>query len=403
MAQQARIGVIFPAPYYTYGREVMEGIMAYCRQHHCWLTCQNEASMLRHLIRPMRIGGILADIWTRPMLRTLMRSGLPVVDFSGTWEVPGLPSVHVDNQAVGRLVARHLIQKGLRHFAFCGKTFPLHARQRQAAFVAEVAKAGSPCALFAEKRSATSVGGEAAYHRAMQTWLKSLPKPVGIMTWNDFTGRDVLEACVRAHILVPSEVALVGVENDELTRAQCPISLSSVQTNGYQVGWEAMVLIRRLMRGGKASDKDIVVPPGEIVSRKSSDMLAVPNPLIARAIEFIRNRSHEPIKVQDVLKEVPLSRRALEMEFQRLYGRSPYQQITQFRIERAKSLLTKTTLSMSEVAERSGFQTQVLFSVTFKRITGLTPGEYRRQFPVRRSPEEPPATVRSGRLSQIRK
>jgi LacI family transcriptional regulator len=210
-------------------------------------------------------------------------------------------------------------------------------------------------------------------------WLKKLPKPLGLMACNDIRGQEVLSACRAAGITVPEEVAVIGVDNDEMLCELSDPPLSSVSLDTERIGYEAAALLDQMIAGKKNLDLPILVLPAGIITRRSTDVLAIEDRHIANATRFIRERACVGIDVSDVLKFVPLSRSTLERRFLRLLGHSPKEEILRTRLDRAKQLLAETDLSLAQVADKVGFQHPEYLSVIFKKKTHLTPGEFRAQ------------------------
>jgi LacI family transcriptional regulator len=384
MAKINRIAVILPLSS-AYDRHVYEGVINWMHatrkvEIYSWPNLHFTPTVYENVkerIPRFGISGILTDLWDIETARLLRKLRLPIVDIGGAWPARDAVSVHVDNHAVGRLAARHLLDKGLRHFAFCGPTIPLHCRQRREAFTSELGKAGFSCAAYEE--NIASIPSSDAKEQRLRDWLDALPKPVGILCWYDFWAIPVQSVCRRAGIHVPDEVALIGVDNDELVCHELPVPLTSVDVGPMNIGFRAMELLDRIIRTGRSPRRHIVLPPGNVIARQSSDLLAVQNPDVAEALRFIVASADQPILVRDVLKEVPISRRGLEFQFQKLFGRTPRQQIQHVHVERAKMLLDKNDLSLAMIAERSGFKSQSAFTRVFRRFAHCTPGQYRRQ------------------------
>jgi LacI family transcriptional regulator len=389
MPKTCRVAVILPLSA-TYDRLVLHGAIDWMRSmggvemfswpnlHHSGGPVpQGLRDHLRSWIRQFSIRGLVTNIWAPEALDWLSGLGIPVLDVGGTWPESRIAGIHVDNAAVGRLAARHLLDKGLRDFAFCGRNVPLHSCQRRDAFVAEIAAAGFPCQLFEEDIS--FVPSTLERERPLRRWLNSLPKPVGLLCWFDYWAMCVQHVCRRIGIHIPEEIALVGVDNDELICHQCPVPITSIDVGARNIGYKAMELLDRMIRKGYRPRRHLLLPPGNVISRQSSDILAVDNPDIAEAMRFIQANAARCISVTDVLAAVPISRRGLEVQFRRLFGRSPRQEIQRAHVEVAKNLLEKYDLGMAQVAEASGFNTPPAFSLIFKRMTGVTPGQYRRQ------------------------
>jgi len=176
---------------------------------------------------------------------------------------------------------------------------------------------------------------------------------------------------------VPNEIAILGVDNDELLCELTSPPLSSVFPNAPRAGYEAAELLNRIMEGQKIGPKAHRIAPLGVKVRQSTDVLAIDDRVIARALQFIREQACTGINVDDLLRAVPLSRRVLEQRFQRLLGRTPREEILNVRLNRAKQFLAETDLSLAQIAERTGFEHVEYLSVVFKRETGVTPSSYR--------------------------
>ena len=213
---------------------------------------------------------------------------------------------------------------------------------------------------------------------SIASWLRSLPKPVAVFACYDFRGQQVLDACRRAGFAVPDEVAVLGVDNDELLCALSPPPLSSVILNPRRSGWLAAEALDLMMRGQRVPAVTHVPPLG-VATRQSTDTTAVDDVQVANAVRFIRERACSGIDVSDVLRACPMSRRALEQRMKAILGRTPHAEILRVQIARARQLLAATSLSLPEVAEKCGFRHAEYLSVAFKRETGVAPSEYRRE------------------------
>ncbi len=206
----------------------------------------------------------------------------------------------------------------------------------------------------------------------------ALPKPLGLIACNDFRGIQALDACRRSGIAVPEEVAVVGVDNEELVCTLAYPPLSSVVPDARSIGYEAAALLDRLMRGETAPAAPLSIPPVDVITRLSTDINAIADPDVATAMRFIRERACEGIGVADVLSRVPVSRSVLQRRFRSLLGRSIHGAIAGVRLQRAKQLLIDTDLPLSAIAQRAGFSHVEYLCAAFRQATGLSPGTYRR-------------------------
>lgn len=328
---------------------------------------------------------VVVTRWAPGITEALAALDLPTVLIGGHESRPRTVCVGVDNEKVGEAAARHLLDRGLRHFVFVGKPYPF-SMLRQHGFTAALAAAGHRC-------SATHIEtGRTLEHyiedwlhtdASLEAWLRQLPKPVGIFAAHDTTGWHILQVCATAGLRVPDDVAVVAANNDELTCGLAHPPLSSVSIPWDKIGAEVALTVARLLARRSrraASPPDVRIPPDGVAVRQSSHLMAVAEPLLAQALAFIHQHAGSPIRVKDLLQHVPLSRRRLEQLFQTHLKRSPKAEITRVRIEQAKNLLARTDLFIPRVAERCGYVYPARFSTAFKQLAGLTPTAYRRQF-----------------------
>lgn len=362
----------------AYARGLLQGIIAYLREHGPWsvyLAEQRRGDSPPTWLVRWDGDGVIARIENAEIARVLSKLRVPIVDVSAARPLPKLPCFEIDEEGVGRLAARHFMERGFKNFAYCGNPRFVWSDLRGQHFMRFVSEAGFP--VFACQSPSGEVGDDQADIERIAQWVASLPKPVGILACYDFRGRQVLDACRLRGIAVPDEVAVLGVDNDDLLCNLCHPPMSSIIPNMHQTGYRAAELLDKLMSGQKASPEVRFIEPIGIATRQSTDTLAIEDANLVRAIRFIREHACEGISVKDVLRAVPQSRRILESRFKKLVGRTPHDEILRVQLDRAKVLLAETDLPMVTVAERSGFAHVEYFSAVFKRETGCPPGRYR--------------------------
>jgi LacI family transcriptional regulator len=372
----------------AFGRGLLMGVARYVREHGPWAIFLQERSLgdvSPGWLQNWEGDGVIARIENRPMAKAIRKLGLPVVDLRFLLPHLHLPSVRTDDEAIARLAAEHLVERGFRHFAFCGFNGADYSDIRRDRFARRIAAAGFPCHIFAERdqlREATTLEYEEyglKYEDQVELWLKGLAKPVGLMACNDIRGQQVLTACRAVGLAVPDEVAVIGVDNDDVLCELSDPPLSSIVPNSERIGYEAAALLDRMMAGKKPPPAPVIVPPAGIVTRRSTEVLAMDDRHIASAVRFIREHACEGINVSDVLRAVPLSRSALERRFAATLGHSPKEEILRVRLNRAKQLLAETDFPLSLVAEKIGLEHAEYLNVIFKKKTGITPGRFRDQ------------------------
>lgn len=312
-------------------------------------------------------------------LPQLKRMGVPVVNVSNSRDDYDLPAVFSDDAAVGQMAARHLSDLGLRHFAWAGPVATVYARQRKDAFVAALAGQGVTMdGLDIGSEAPVALDLPPGIDPTLLAWLRRVPKPIGIFGVSDEMASSVLRVARYAGIDVPQQVCVLGVDNDELLTQLSYPPLSSIALPTQQIGYESAKLLDRLMAGAPAPTKPILLDPVGVVSRQSTNLLAIADADVQTAIRYIRDSSHKRVTVKDLLDIVALNRRYFERKFKKHLGRTPLQEILRVRVERAKELLSGTDLSMAAIAKRSGFTNAEQLSTVFRRMTKTTPTLYRR-------------------------
>lgn len=320
---------------------------------------------------------------------------VPLVDLSKGWISSGMspaqrssgrdqPRVLYDNKTIGRLAAEHFLERGFRHIAFFNFGNWWMETERRPSFRRTVEAGGARYHEIPYYRHFSMVNpSTAAEEEAALQWLvatlRDMPKPVGIFVSTDELAITALRACTAAGLSVPEEVAVLGCENAQLTCEFAPIPLSSVDTDPEQQGYEAARLLDRLMDGEQPPRQPIIIPPKGVVTRQSTNILAVPHLPVARAMRFIWENYTKPIRTPDIAAAVGISLRSLEMAFQKHINRSLVTEINRCRIEHAKKLLLTTNLKAYEVAEQSGFSDVAYFSNVFCEATGVRPRRFRTQ------------------------
>lgn len=364
----------------AYARGLLHGVARYEHEHGGWTVYfephASDAPPPKWL-KNWKGDGILARVENRRIARAVLAVGVPVVELRRKITLPGFPSIGPDNDAVTRLAVEHLRERGFRHFGFCGILRGLDPAMdgRAEAFLRHLAEAGLRCSLFEPERG----GVWAREERRIALWVRSLPKPAGVMTCNDNRGLQVLRACMSVGVAVPDQVAVIGAGNDDCLCSLSHPPLSSVDLGPESIGYEAAALLDRMMGGRGAPEPHIQVPPRGIVTRLSTDVLATEDQAVAGAVRFIRSHAYDDICVDDVLKHVNLSRSALEPRLKRVIGRTVHQEIHRVRLERVKVLLSTTDLPTKQIAAQTGFHSVQYLARVFRNATGQTPASYRKR------------------------
>lgn len=364
---------------YLYG--VQLGIAQYLAQQPDWI-CTRMPPFLGNATTAAKSGldGIIAYI-EPSYLEELHGLGVPVVDVSNWIPDSRFPRISPDDIAIGEMGAKYLIDIGLRQFGVYGLPGALFSDLRQKSFIQTLGKQGLTADIMGlvHYELPRKISLPPGIDTSLAGWLLHLPKPVGIFAAHDDSASFILDTCRHLGIKVPEEICVLGVDNDELISKFTHPPLSSIALPTQKIGFEAAMLLDRMMAGEKPPQNPICLPPVGVVSRQSTDLLAVQDDDVLLAMRFIRKQVQKGVTVRDILREVPVNRRYLERKFRQLVGRTPLQEIRRVRLEKAKELLSGTDLSMPAIARNSGFPNPEHLSNVFHKEVGLTPTAYRKK------------------------
>lgn len=367
-----------------YDRKVIRGVGAYCREVGNWsLYVEEDPVQKLPDLRSWQGHGIIANLDDPRVAAAIRGLTIPVVGVGGGFghydPRRAIPYFATDSVAIARLAAEHLIQRGFPRLAYCG--VPLTrtngwSRIRAEAFAACGKASGLPCWTFSGRY------GTARHWQRLQeelrVWIEELPKPIGLLACNDARARHVLEACRALGVRVPEDLALIGVDNDETICELTDPPLSSVDQGAHRLGYQAAALLDRMMRGRHVRPKCCYVQPEQVVTRRSSDVLAIEDPDVANAMRFIHDRACEGIRVHEIVQAVGLSRSTLERKFKETLGCTLHDQIRRFRLARAQQLLREGEFTLRQIAKRTAFRHLSYSNRFFRQATGQTPAAYRR-------------------------
>ena len=360
---------------------ILHGIRAFSEQQGNWLftfspeESGNSIAALRHWTGD----GIFANITTRRESQIAAEMEIPVVNLSGALRRSPVPRVMVDQQSMGRMAADHLVNCGFRHFGYFGVCQVWSSLQRKQGFVNRIKEAGAECSVLETSSNPRLIQDAQEWLEPLDNWLRSLPRPVGIMASIDLRGAMIIDSCARLGLQVPADVAVIGVDNNEIICELCRVPLSSISRGDFEVGYKAASLLRQMIARKPQPCEEILIPPDGIVQRRSTDIVAVDNPQIAAAAVYIREHVHEPFGIERLVQVTGRSRRWLTHHFRNCLSCTPHEYINLVRVEEAKKLLTTNEkLPLYEIAGKCGFSETRNLRHVFERLTGMTPARYRR-------------------------
>jgi len=366
----------------AYGRQILRGVRRYVHTHQPWSIFLEQRALTSAppgWLEDWDGNGIISRHTTDSLARAAARTRVPLIDLTDRHKTSGLPQVWSDDPAIGRLGADHLLERGFRHFAFCGFARESWSERRRSEFAAAVAAHGFSCGVYESPWFGTDAHPWEEEQGRIMAWLGTLARPTGVMACNDVRGQHVLDACDRLGLAVPEEMAVIGVDNEEELCDLCDPPLTSIIPNADLIGYKAAALLDGLMAGGRPDPLQEVVAPLGVVTRQSTDVLAIAEPDVAAAVRYIRENACRGATVDDILATVPVSRSVLERKFRKYLERSPQAVIRQVRMKRVKELLVSTDLPLLKISDLAGFKHQEHMCVAFKREFGDSPGAYRRK------------------------
>lgn len=369
-----------------YSKALLKGIAKYSREHGPWIFCRmplfhRETVGIEGILKwalEWGTDGIIGQFYNDPNIGKIINAGIPVIaqDFKKRFdEIPNITGAH---REAGEMGADYFLKKGFKHFAFYGFKDIVWSQERAEGFEDRVTQAGYKVHYFEHKMARQS---ELWYYRpaSIGKWLKSLPKPIALMACDDNQGQHITEACRLYGIRIPEEMAVLGVDNDEMICEFSDPPLSSISQDAEKGGYDAARLLDHLIKNGMHDFHDIIVKPTQVITRHSTDIYATNDDHIATSLKYIHQNIDKNLHVDEVVKQVPLSRRALEKRFLEVMGYPIYKYIYNLRIEKFTQKLLDTDMSVFEIALDMGLSDSKNIARQFRQVKGCSPSEYRNQ------------------------
>lgn len=354
----------------SWSRSLIEGILKYSKEQGPWHIHLRPSGSSDDILPPAQWqgDGIITRVSSQCIADRLAEIGKPVVNVSCV-KVAGADYPRINTSAIGtaKLAYETLRSRGLRHFGYVGELDREYVQISMHAFEKVVQDAHHSLSCFNYSEDPL----------ALEEWLKSLPKPVGVLCWGPSLGHDVIDTCNLCGINVPNDVAVLGENFDKLLSNASYPAQAGIVIDTQKIGMTAAAILDGMMHGRKPEKKEWILEPLEVTERLSIDMMAVEDPRVAKAMRFLKAHAFEPISVEDVLQANPMARRTLERKFRQTFGVSIVEQIRQIRINHARSLLANSDIPVTEVAEKCGFSSYNYLNRIFKESTGLSPSQYR--------------------------
>lgn len=370
-----------------YSKSLLRGITKYSQEHGPWVFCRmptfyRESYGIDGILKWAKewgANGIIGQLYNDPDIEKIIKAGIPLIAEDFKERFSNIPNITGAYNETGKIAAEYFLKKGFKNFAFYGFKNIVWSRERSDGFENRVRQSGYKVHYFEHKKSRSR---ELWYYKpsSLSLWLHSLPKPIALMACDDSQGQHITEACKHIGIRIPEEVAVLGVDNDETICNLSDPPLSSIELDSEKGGYEAAKLMELLISNRKREYHDILVKPTNIITRQSTDIYATSDFYISSTLKYIHQNIDKNLKVENVLKQIPLSRRSLEKRFQHITGFPVYKYIYNLRIEKFAEKLLETNNTIFEIALETGFSDGKNVSRQFKQIKGCTPIEYRKRY-----------------------
>ncbi len=350
-----------------------------------WQVVDLNAFTLRLPAEVRFSGALVKCLPTDELAKNLLGRGIPTVRL-GRLPNPDdhrMPAVITDHTAVGRMAAEHFAQRGFKHLAAVGSDPLGDLRQLYESFQKRAEELGCQCHLLKlkEKEIKSKVTADRNFHdvqkQYMHEWWRTLPRPLGLLAGNDMAAHRYCQWALQANLRVPEDIAVLGLGNTALTCEGAVIPLSSVDTNESAILDTAIETLRRLIAGERLAQTTIPIAPRSVITRRSTDVLAASNPHVVKALRFMWDHIRDNLSVDQITQHVDVSRRTLEVGFQRNIGRGINAEYQRRRMEKGRDLLLQTDWSVSQIADFLGFTELKYFSKAFRDAYGTSPMRYR--------------------------
>ncbi len=362
----------------AYGRSLLRGIVKYSKLKGGWSFYNEPRGQEQSLPRfgSWEVDGAIVRLNESEKAYRFLEKGVPIIVAREEKEISGVPNIVGDNTAVGKMAGEYLLEKGFRHFGYCGFNSSW-SEARLRSFARTVENAGCRVSAYEPLRTPRQCSWPNELQRISE-WVTCLPKPLAIMACNDDRGRHVIEACKIANVKIPYEAVVLGVDNDDLFCELSDPPLSSIARDTEAAGFEAAAVLDTMMSGVKTDCDRIIVHPTHVVARVSSDILAIEDPEVAKALSFIQYHSRQHTQVDAVAEAVAMSRRNLHRRFIKTLGRTVHEEIRRVRVDLVVQMLLETDMTVSQIAYELGWPGEKHIAREFRAVKGVTPLAFRK-------------------------
>lgn len=381
MKRKKEIALAFPRG--SHQEVFIEGIVQYAQERNCNWTYiiapeWNAVSILHLAGWPGH--GVIAALNTAKEAKFVKTFHLPIVNISGVLVESPVPRSMVDNRAIGVLAAEHLMDRGFQNFAFYGMKDVAYSDERLAGFQEKLVESDFG-ATSLKLPSTFSMRGNFWLRQQgdLRKWVSTIQTPCGLFAASDARARQVINACQELDLKVPEQFAVLGVDDQQIICEHSHPTISSVARNNIREGYQAALLLDRLLHKKKVRQEDLLIAPGGIVARESTASFAVSDERLRETLAYFRDHIEDPVTVAELCSHVGVSRRWLEYAFRKMMGESPFNYMRRQRLEHARQLLTEEPeTKINSIARRTGYSSANQLAKVFRREYGQSPREFRK-------------------------
>ncbi len=361
----------------SWGREVVESIARYAHENH-WTLLISPRDDQHRLRLPSRWkgDGAIVSLRDAAICKHVKSARVPAVDVA--IQMPGerwLGRVATDDHARAAMAFEHFQARHFEHFACYSPPIGRYSHDRAMAFQRVAENAGHRCDIFTSPKN-KQIGWD-GNQQLVAAWLKSLPRPLAVFAADPYPARQLIEICQLEGLRIPDDIAVLAGDTDDLLCNIAAPRISSVELACHKIGRAACDMLKSIMDGGEVPAAPELIPPLRVIARHSTEILAVDDRDLAQIVQYIRDRAAEGIRVSDILRAFPISRRSLEQRFRNILGRSPAEEIRRTRLQHARKLLVETDMSVAEIATASGVCSGAQLASAFRRYLGIKPSALR--------------------------
>ncbi|MCM8542639.1 MAG: substrate-binding domain-containing protein [Lentisphaeraceae bacterium] len=362
--------------YYSF----FEGIQSYSSKYTNWALVWDHfpENVLKTCTDKPYYDGIIGRI-KHNAYNEACRLNIPVVNNWFSSDIKDIDSVYTDHEKAGQMAAEHLLKRGFRNFASIDTRNEIVAKTFYKGFLESIKPYGCKIKRYYINRKCTENEEQwLKFHLDFNAWIKEWTFPIGIACSMAAIAPRVTTRCLENDLRIPEDVALVTSGNDQNYCEGISPKVSSVDTDYFKNGYEAARMLDRKLKGEKITESPIFIPPKGFIARESTDTYAVNDPLVKTALRYIADNCDKNIQIIDVVEQVPISRRSLEIRFNKEIGHTMVDEINRLRIMALKRLLLESDTKMNKLYRQAGFSSALHMRRVFSKCTGMTPGQFRK-------------------------